>query len=285
MVVYRNQTYDDSDASFRYGGAYWHVEYWNVSTAVAGGKYHFSNAADAIVTFQFPVPAIAFHYYGLLRQDKNPGINKICADCNPNTNGTEINTGDSTGNVDPVNPQPILLYSERFDTAGIHTITLWNIPDPSISGAGSRISLDRFELEVDSATATQTSANPTSTSPTNSSNGSGVSVGALVGAIVGGNAVLFLLAFGLWFWWSRRQEKRKGPRPVFEVDSGGTVDPTAQFLRGSMALSTSSTAGYSSVPMSDYGMTLYSEMDASPPSYSASTSYTMGPRDMKRTSS
>lgn len=62
MVVYRNQTYDDDDASFRYGGAYWHVEYWNVSTAVAGGKYHFSNAADAIVTF-VSSPFLAKHTF------------------------------------------------------------------------------------------------------------------------------------------------------------------------------------------------------------------------------
>lgn len=133
MTSSHNQTYEDTDLTlFSYGGDYWHEENWNVSTGISGGSYHFSNAPNAKVTFvsnghippletpppladfqnaptpqQFPVPAIAFYYYGLVRHDKNPGVNRICFDCSDQTGGFAIETNNVINSVDDVNAQPV----------------------------------------------------------------------------------------------------------------------------------------------------------------------------------
>ncbi|KAF8201504.1 hypothetical protein BJ912DRAFT_503621 [Pholiota molesta] len=247
MSAFLNQTYDDRDTTvFKYQGA-WSTGFgtWNASNVGESGTLASTNDLNANVTFTFPVPAIAFYYYGILRS--SGGSYGICVDCDPNkpvfTNVDGFNATD-----DGKNP-PVVLFSQTFSTPGVHEIIMRNQADPRGTPVGnSQLTLDRIDLEVVNPNAQTTvilTNNPTSsTSPTPTST-SGAStattspsssppIGAIVGGVLGVLALLIGIAI-LFFWlrlrrkYARAATSNPDPLPTTRPDMqqryGSSSDP------------------------------------------------------------
>ncbi|KAJ8084811.1 hypothetical protein PM082_003588 [Marasmius tenuissimus] len=76
----KNITYDNRDTNtLKYGPNWFHGGTWNASNTGQTGTLSSSNDSNATVTFSFPIPAVAFHYFGMLRS--NGGLYGICFDC------------------------------------------------------------------------------------------------------------------------------------------------------------------------------------------------------------
>ncbi|KAK1226066.1 hypothetical protein PQX77_010981 [Marasmius sp. AFHP31] len=203
----KNITYDDRDmVTLKYQGTWFHDGTWNASSVGQTGTLTSSNDPKATVTFNFPVPAIAFHYFGMLRS--NGGLYGICIDCDPN--GLNFQTIDAFNTTDDGKNPPVLLFSERFDTPAQHVVILKNKRDQrGVPKGNSQITIDRFVLEVvDNSSIPITSPPSPSPSPTRDSGGAGLSVGAIVGGALGGILfVVIVIVTGLYYW----HRKQRGP--------------------------------------------------------------------------
>ncbi|KAK7040140.1 hypothetical protein VNI00_009946 [Paramarasmius palmivorus] len=149
-IRYKNITFDDRDTKhLRYSGDWFKNGTWNASHVGQTGTLASSNSPNAMVTFDFPVPANGFFYYGIPRS--HGGLYAICIDCNPDEQHFEdidaLNYTDDGNN--PPRPK-VLLYHRWFGLPGHHTVILKNQQDTRIYEDGnSQITLDRFELQVD----------------------------------------------------------------------------------------------------------------------------------------
>ncbi|KAK7040141.1 hypothetical protein VNI00_009947 [Paramarasmius palmivorus] len=141
---FRNLTFDDRDTQhLQYSGSWLRTGTYNATNTGQTGTLAVANK-QAMVTFDFPVLANGFFYYGIRRS--GPGLYAICIDCNPEDQHFEdIDARNSTDNGR--NP-PVLLYHRWFETPGQHTVILKNQRDPRVKNDISQLTLDRFELQV-----------------------------------------------------------------------------------------------------------------------------------------
>ncbi|KJA27409.1 hypothetical protein HYPSUDRAFT_934050 [Hypholoma sublateritium FD-334 SS-4] len=208
--------YDDTDPAFIYQptNGDWFAGTWNASSVGQSGTLHTTNDLTANVTFTFPVAAIGFSYFGIQRS--HGGLYGICIDCTPGApNFITVDAFNATDNG--ANP-PVSLYNQTFSTPGVHQIIIQNMADPRGTPAGnSQLTIDRIELFVPSSTpgtttvfipssavtsgaATTTGSSASEgTGRSGSSNSSSPPVGAIVGGILGGLALLIgVLVFVYW---------------------------------------------------------------------------------------
>jgi len=116
-----------------------------------------------LLNFTHSEPATAFFYFGMPRCCG--GLYQICVDCDPNDPkfvDVDAVVPNDDGKNPPVRPHSrmldslvlaadyslsqVLLFSQRFPTAGIHEVILRNQVDPRFGK--SQITLDRFLLEI-----------------------------------------------------------------------------------------------------------------------------------------
>ncbi|KAJ8084807.1 hypothetical protein PM082_003584 [Marasmius tenuissimus] len=140
-------TYDGRDSRiFEYGG-FWFLDGTYSSTKFANETGNLASTNDLLanVTFTFPIPAIAFYYYGVPR--KNGALYGICIDCEPNNmRFQDVDALDTLGNG--LGPS-VALFSKVFDTPEKHVIILRNQNDTRIVPKGnSQMTIDRFVLDV-----------------------------------------------------------------------------------------------------------------------------------------
>ncbi|KAL0061516.1 hypothetical protein AAF712_011659 [Marasmius tenuissimus] len=189
----KNITYDDRDTNnLKYGLSWFHDGIWNASNLNMDqiGTLSGSNDPNAYVTFNFPIPAIAFHYFGILRS--RGGLYGICVDCDPNQpNLQDIDAFNITD--DGQNP-PVALFSKHFDTPAQHVVILKNKKDPrGVPAGNSQITIDRFVLEVVDDSPTPVTTQAPSPTPTNVLGKAGPPVGAIVGGAIGGLLLAVIL--------------------------------------------------------------------------------------------
>ncbi|KAF5356874.1 hypothetical protein D9756_006869 [Leucocoprinus leucothites] len=211
MGSFQNRTIEDVDTAFSWNGNWTHNRPWGRPNVPNGsGTYsvsNFRNSPYANVTFTFPVPGVAFHYFGLKRNAG--GRYGICVDCNPNKDRFDTVDGLNETDTDESNP-PVLLHSQRFNgKPAKHTVTLWNLPDSRVLGSGSEITVDRFLIEV-----------PSNTMSSGSDGSSRTKVGVIAGGVVGGLAVVAVVVLGIWFWWRRKRSREKERREKFLHEGG-----------------------------------------------------------------
>lgn len=147
------------------------------------------------------------------------------------------------------------MYAKHFETPGIHTVRLWNLPDNRIQVSDTekaQLAVDRFEIELtsdmamsdmvmstSSTTTFSTTLSPSSsmfqsaaaastgaTTGGNAPGGSNLNLGAIIGGVVGGNAALICIVVVLWFcWWKRRKDSKKRETPLYpaSLNPGGDV--------------------------------------------------------------
>ncbi|KAK1226067.1 hypothetical protein PQX77_010982 [Marasmius sp. AFHP31] len=163
---------------------------------------------SANVTFDFPEPAIAFHYFGMRRS--GGGLYEICIDCDPGE--PSFQTIDALNATDDGKNPPVALFSQHFDIPAHHVVILRNQNDSRfVPGGKSQITIDRFVLEVvdNSPVLVIPSSSPSPPPPpslTHDSGGAGPPVGAIVGGALGGTMLLgILIIVGLY---CRRRHKR-----------------------------------------------------------------------------
>ncbi|KAK1226061.1 hypothetical protein PQX77_010976 [Marasmius sp. AFHP31] len=206
----KNITYDDRDTkNLKYGPHWFLTGTWNASSVGLTGTLSSSDNVSANVTFEFPEPAIAFHYFGMRRS--GGGLYEICIDCDPGNPSFE--TIDALNATDDGKNPPVALFSKRFDIPAQHVVILRNRNDTRLVPSGvSQITIDRFVLEVvDNSMAPVTP--PPSPSPMSDSGGAGLPVGAIVGGALGGILfVVIVIVTGLCCW------HRKQPRAVDDPD-------------------------------------------------------------------
>ncbi|KAK7025430.1 hypothetical protein VNI00_015958 [Paramarasmius palmivorus] len=154
--------YDDRDSALKYSSDWYNDGTYNASRVGESGTLSSTNSLAASVTFDFPVPAVAFYYYGIRRS--RGGRYGICIDCDPNApNYVTIDGVDPTD--DGQNP-PVVLYSRSFKTSGQHRVILVNQRDDRFPNGNSQITVDRFELEVEVAAQNSVTVTATLTEPT-----------------------------------------------------------------------------------------------------------------------
>ncbi|KAL0061502.1 hypothetical protein AAF712_011645 [Marasmius tenuissimus] len=140
-------TYNDRDTRvFNYGGSWFQDgNYSSTQFANETGTLTSTNDPFANVTFTFPMPAIAFHYYGVPRS--GGALYGICIDCEPNNmRFQDVDALDTLGNG--LGPS-VALFSKVFDTPEKHVIILRNQNDTRIVPKGnSQMTIDRFVLDV-----------------------------------------------------------------------------------------------------------------------------------------
>ncbi|KAK1217104.1 hypothetical protein PQX77_020250 [Marasmius sp. AFHP31] len=201
----KNITYDDRDVkNLEYNGYGWVLNgTWNAINGQSG-TLSSSNGQDAIVTFNFPEPAIAFYYYGILRS--RGGLYSICIDCGSNyqhlqtIDGLNITDDDAGLSLD-------CSHSKVSDIPAKHVVILRNQNDTRIRPRGnSQITVDRFVLQVvdDSPIPVTPSASPFSMSDAVKP---GPSIGALVGGALGGGLLLVVVLTVIGLYWMRRRER------------------------------------------------------------------------------
>ncbi|KAF8969796.1 hypothetical protein BDZ97DRAFT_1914928 [Flammula alnicola] len=206
-----NQSYDDrNDNVFNYQGSWFlNQGVWNASSVGQSGTLASTSDTNANVTFVFPTPAIAFYYYGIPRS--RGGSYGICVDCDPN-NRIFIPVDGFNATDDGKNP-PIVLFSQTFTQPGVHEVIMRNQPDARGTPPGnSELTLDRIDLEVvDNSAGPATVTVSPSGQPTNSLTANPASskslppIGAIVGAVLGGLAVLVGIIILLY--WLRLRRK------------------------------------------------------------------------------
>ncbi|KAF7761646.1 hypothetical protein Agabi119p4_9638 [Agaricus bisporus var. burnettii] len=136
----------------------------------------------------FPLKAIAFFYYGLKKANTRFAI---CIDCDPNDRHFEIvyaaNHSDNGRNP------PVLLYSHRFSSPGVHEVIIRNDRDPDTPFNHLQFTVDRIEIEI----------------PAEDSQPRDVPIGAIVGGTVGGVVVVLVIcAIAFCFWWRKKTRRR-----------------------------------------------------------------------------
>ncbi|KAL0061501.1 hypothetical protein AAF712_011644 [Marasmius tenuissimus] len=205
----------------KYGSNWFHDGTWNASSVGQTGTLSSSNDPNAAVTFDFPMPAVAFHYFGIPRS--RGGLYGICIDCDPNKPIFQpINAFNATD--DGKNP-PVALFSKRFDEPTQHVITLRNqIDQRGVPKGNSQITIDRFVLEVVDDSLSITSLVPVTIQPslapfsTSDSNEIEPPIGAIVGGAIGGSLLTLIIILTVLYCWCRRKHQ-----PVSSVhDNVGT---------------------------------------------------------------
>ncbi|KAK1226063.1 hypothetical protein PQX77_010978 [Marasmius sp. AFHP31] len=219
----KNITYDDRDTNnLKYGPNWFNGGIWNASNVGETGTLSSSDDLSAFVTFNFPVPAIAFHYFGMLRS--NGGLYGICIDCEVNMpNYQDIDALNTTD--DGKNP-PVALFSKRFDIPAQHVVVLRNKNDTRIIPTGSsQIAVDRFILEIvdDSPIPITSSPSPATKSD---SGKSGAPVGVIVGAIGGFLLVVILIVVALHCRHHRKRHQLAFAHDDVNTDISETSFPT-----------------------------------------------------------
>ncbi|KAL0061514.1 hypothetical protein AAF712_011657 [Marasmius tenuissimus] len=192
----KNITYDDRDTNnLIYGPSWFHYVTWNASNVGQSGTLTVANDLNASVTFSellyepflalssdvlpgFPVPAIAFYYFGMLRS--------------------------KGGFYDDGKNPPVVLFSKRFDTPAQHVVILRNQNDIREPGGNSQITIDRFVLEVVDNLPTPAIPSP-SPSLTSDTVKLGPPIGAIVGSTIGGLLLaIIMIVTGVYYWRRRR---------------------------------------------------------------------------------
>ncbi|KAF9041613.1 hypothetical protein BJ165DRAFT_1490091 [Panaeolus papilionaceus] len=215
-----NQTFNNRDTgNLRYQG-FWFLEgSWNATSVGLSGTLASSNDPNANVTFTFPVPALAFYYYGMKRS--GGGLYEICIDCDPrNEIWLPIDALNVTDNGQ--NP-PVVLFSQTFKAPGIHEIIIRNSNDTRVHpGGNSQITLERIDIEVVNSNApppTTSAPPPSTTLPpsgilgnnplSDSAKANKVPIGSIIGGILGAIVLTSLLfLFGYWYMRSRKRAAR-----------------------------------------------------------------------------
>ncbi|KAK1229299.1 hypothetical protein PQX77_007644 [Marasmius sp. AFHP31] len=197
----KNITYDDRNTTLNYGGFWFHEGTWNASNVDQSGTLSSSNDPNATVTFDFPVPAIAFHYFGIGRS--RGGLYGICIDCdaeNPRFQNVDgLNVSDNGRNP------PVALFSKVFDTPAKHVMVLRNQNDTRrIPSGNSQMTIDRFVLEVIEDSPPPVTPQPPSPLPTTDSGNAKPPIGAIVGGAIGG-LVLTVILTAIGFRYRRRR--------------------------------------------------------------------------------
>ncbi|KIM37129.1 hypothetical protein M413DRAFT_31077 [Hebeloma cylindrosporum] len=198
-VTFLNETVDYRDTTNLTYKGNWNLRgSYNASNVGETGTLASTEEMGATVTFTFPIPAIAFYYYGLPRCCG--GLSEICIDCDPDDGGfIPIDDVNRTGDGKNL---PIVLYSMRFSTPGIHDIIIMNTSN------ASELTIDRIDLEVITSSSDSDSTLVASAhSP---------SISAIVCGALGGAFVLFALV--LWLFWFPLKQRRK--------ESTGNRDPS-----------------------------------------------------------
>ncbi|KAK1230199.1 hypothetical protein PQX77_006720 [Marasmius sp. AFHP31] len=212
----KNITYDDRDTkNLKYGPHWFLTGTWNASSVGLTGTLSSSDNMSANVTFDFPEPAIAVHYFGMRRS--SGGLYQICIDCDPGNPSFE--TIDALNATDDGKNPPVALFSRRFDTPAQHVVVLRNRNDTRlVPSKATQITIDRFVLEV--VDKSLSPVTPPSPSPTTDSGEAGLPVGAIVGGAVGGIlSVVIVIVTGLYCW-----HRRKHHQLAFAHDKVNTVD-------------------------------------------------------------
>ncbi|KAJ7343396.1 hypothetical protein DFH08DRAFT_872597 [Mycena albidolilacea] len=301
----QNVTYDDRDPILDYSSGWFRSGTFNASSTGETGTLASSLITTGVnVTFVFPTPATEFFYFGIKRCCG--GSYLICIDCDPNNRQFETINGVDTSD-DGKNP-PVVLYSRKFDEAGVHEVILMNQPDPAFNG-NSQITLDKFLLTVPDPTGVETSSSSTiptpssvpspSTSGTNLEKASRPMLAPILGGVLGGLAVLLIL-LGIWLCMRRQsrrpvysaEEQASGPNLIAQSPASESIrGPSSRFTAstGIGSVATFSTAAVSSRREVDAGRIddyLSSPEDTLPPEYGqvfrpnrASRSHSLPPRE------
>ncbi|KAK1230197.1 hypothetical protein PQX77_006718 [Marasmius sp. AFHP31] len=219
----KNVTYDDRDTNnLKYGPDWFQDGTWIASNVGKTGTLSGAETLDATVTFKFPMPAIAFYYFGMLRS--KGGLYSICIDCNPNEpNFLDVDALNITD--DGKNP-PVALFSKRFDTPAQHVVFLRNQNDTRVVPEGnSQITIDRFVLEVvDDSLPVIPSPSPSLTSDTDKL---GPPIGTIVGGAIGGFLlIIIMIATGVYYWHRRKHQLASVPHDNLSSDDSEASYPT-----------------------------------------------------------
>ncbi|KAF9447003.1 hypothetical protein P691DRAFT_776455 [Macrolepiota fuliginosa MF-IS2] len=218
MAGSRNQTFDDRDSSLIYQGT------WSQGIIASNITVTTTSDPNAIITFKFPIKAIAFYIYGFPGAPDNTF--GICIDCPSGTSTTQFSPfHDFNAPVDE--KTPAVLYLRNFSIPSIHEIAF---------NPHSQLSIDRFELAIDPSTPTQIPSPPALSSSLASSlsattvlsvpstppqptlpvpstppapHAPAVPVAAIVGGVIGGFAAV-LIGLAAYLWCRRRNRERQG---------------------------------------------------------------------------
>ncbi|KAF9441267.1 hypothetical protein P691DRAFT_766511 [Macrolepiota fuliginosa MF-IS2] len=213
MASYSNRSFNDFDATYTWQGSWGHGIAWgNPNTSIHGSLsfFKFSESPYANVTFPFPVPGVAFYYWGFQRS--KGGRYGICTDCNPAIDPFDII--DAVNLTDGGYNPPRVLYSKRWDTPGIHTVTLWNLPDSRFPQDTSEITLEHFDVEIVNTSShalslSTPSSSSVSTNDAQQSTKPSAPVGTIAGSVLGGIFGLIAFALLLWLFLKRRRDGRE----------------------------------------------------------------------------
>ncbi|KAK0438863.1 uncharacterized protein EV420DRAFT_1585001 [Desarmillaria tabescens] len=236
MVGYSNYTCDDRLDVFKYTGS-WNYDDYNASSVNQIGTLTWTDDLTANVTFTFPVKANAFYYYSIPRCCG--GLYAICIDCDLGNPKFEIIDAVRAG-ADSESP-PDILYTKSFDQLGIHEIILKNQYD---SRGPSQLTVDKFVFQIEDNSVTSATESLTGTSGASSSSifvssstapavsqstraspsASQTPIGAIVGGVVGGIAVISLCLI-IWFFKQRRQRTQPEHN---DVNTSSYISPHQQ---------------------------------------------------------
>ncbi|KIY48438.1 hypothetical protein FISHEDRAFT_58938 [Fistulina hepatica ATCC 64428] len=197
--------YDDRDTEQLIYNGSWYQGAYNASSVHETGTLTSSDVYRVNVSFTFPVPAVAFYYYGIPRCCG--AWYEICVDCYPNDmNWTSINALNTSD--DGKNP-PIVLFNRTWDTLAVHEIILMNGYDDRFPDGHSQITIDQFVLDdgvtttslslptssisSTSTTSAQFSIAPSSASPSASTKNHSV-LGGIIGGVCGGVVIVLIIA-------------------------------------------------------------------------------------------
>ncbi|KAJ8084806.1 hypothetical protein PM082_003583 [Marasmius tenuissimus] len=196
----------------KYGSYWFHDGTWNASNVGQTGTLSSSNDLNATVTFDFPMPAVAFHYFGIPRS--RGGLYGICIDCDPNE--PIFQPIDAFNATDDGKNPPVALFSKHFDTPAQHIVILINRADQrGVPTGSSQITIDRFVLEVVDDSPSVTSLVPVTIQPslapfsTNDSNETEPPIGAIVGGAIGGSLLMVVVILTVLYCWCRRKRQPK----------------------------------------------------------------------------
>ncbi|KAJ8084826.1 hypothetical protein PM082_003603 [Marasmius tenuissimus] len=229
-------TFDDRNRSALNYGSFWFLDQgtWNATNTKETGTLSSSNDPNANVTFDFPVPAIAFRYYGMRRS--RGGLYGICIDCDSLDEPRFQNVDALNATDDGLNP-PVVLFSKAFDTPAKHVIILRNQNDTRIvPGGNSQITIDRFELDViDDSPASDIPQSP-SPSPATDSGNTKPPIGAIVGGTVGG-LILAVILIAIVFICRRRRRNHSRRLVSVHGDHEASLSTIVPYLQTRPSLS------------------------------------------------
>ncbi|KAK1217110.1 hypothetical protein PQX77_020256 [Marasmius sp. AFHP31] len=180
------------------------------------------------------MPAVAFHYFGMLRPAG--GLYGICIDCDPN--GPNFQTIDAINITDDGKNPPVALFSKRFDTPARHVVLLMNQNDSRVVPTGnSQITIDSFVLEVvgddESLATTLPSTSSTSSvsvitlsfspSSTSVSDEKGTPIGDIIGLAIGGTLLgIMMIVTGFYCRHRRKRQLKSSAHDDVSTDGGAS---------------------------------------------------------------